>query len=246
MSRVLEITDPKELGRFKSEDFSEKITETEFDHVFQLADALWLHSGDPNVPHAELTSGRCSNGFVDVLRVLKYTNLCEIFARELVQVYNLHRVSLGESVSEDLFFDPDWVIGSDHAGASISFAVAWLFGAKHDFTEKGDYKTQLWKRHPIEPDELVLQVEELITTTQTLQAVRQGIKEGNPNPVTFVPVVMTLVHRADVYEFEGSPILYLRHYDIASWWPSECQLCAAGSKRLRPKQNWAELTGKEN
>lgn len=40
MSRVLEITDPKDLRRLKSEDFSEQITDAEFDHVFQLADAL--------------------------------------------------------------------------------------------------------------------------------------------------------------------------------------------------------------
>ena len=245
MSRVLEITDPKDLRRLKSKYFSDQVTSEEFDHVFRLADALWLHGGDPAMPHAELTSGRCSNGFVDVLRVLKYTNLCEIFARELIQSYNLYRVSLGEGVSEGLFFDPDWVIGSDHAGATISFAVAWLFGAKHDFTEK-DGRKQLWKRHIIAPDEFVLQVEELVTTTSTLQAVREGIREGNLNPVTFVPVVMTLIHRSDTYEFKGSPILYLRHYDIETWEPKECPLCAAGSKRLRPKQNWAELTGKEN
>ena len=246
MGRVLEITDPKELGQLKSGDFgaSDYIMEAEFDHVLKLADALWLHDGDPAKPHAELTSGRCSNGFVDVLRVLKYTNLCEIFADELTAAYSVYVHNVYQKFRRP-YRDPDWIIGSDHAGATISYEVARQLKAKHDFTEKGVDKGQLWKRHTIEPDEFVLQVEELITTFRTLQAVREGIREGNPHPVNFVPVVLTLVHRSDVYEFEGSPILYLRHYDIASWKPEECPLCAAGSKRLRPKQNWAELTGKQ-
>ncbi len=244
MSHVLEITDPRDLRRVRRGEFSPTISDAEFDHVLRVAGALWLHDGNLANPHAELTSGRCSNGFVDVLRVLKYTNLCEIFAREL------YRRRLGEPGEYCLYGYPDWVIGSDHAGATFSFMVAWLLGAKHDFTEKWrdhpmkGVDSQLWQRHTIEPGELVLQAEELITTTRTLQAVREGIRKGNPNPVNFVSAVITLVHRSDVYEFEGSPILYLRHYDIASWEPEECPLCAAGSKRLRPKQNWAELTGK--
>jgi hypothetical protein len=62
--------------------------------------------------------------------------------------------------------------------------------------------------------------------------------------VTFAPVVGVLVHRSDVYEVEGAPVIYLAHYDISVWDPVDCPLCARGSKRLRPKQHWAELTGK--
>lgn len=241
-SNVFNVTRPWQLSFLDGRHFSDPgITDEEFDYVLRVADALWLHNGDPKMPHAELTSGKCSNGFVDVLRVLKYVNLCELFGHELHKLLtrekSLHSLSIRER-------RPDWVIGSDHAGATISYEVARRIGAKHDFTEK-DGKTQLWKRHVIKPDELVLQVEELVTTTGTLRAVREGIQNGNSNPVTFVPVVMTLVHRSDTYEFEGSPILYFRHYEIESWEPGECPLCAAGSKRLRPKQSWAELTGKE-
>ena len=186
------------------------------------------------MPHAELTSGKCSNGFVDVLRVLQYPNLCELLACQLVMKL------------EATYRGPiHWAVGSDHAGATISYAVAnWLL-AKHAFTEKGLDKTQLWKRFVIEPEEVVLQVEDLVTTLGTLRAVREGIRQGNPHPVTFAPVVLTLVHRSDVYEFEGAPIVYLAHYDIQTRSPEECPLCKAGSVRLRPKENWAKLTGQE-
>jgi orotate phosphoribosyltransferase len=214
------------------------LTQAGVSNILKLCDALWIHSGNPNDPHAELTSGKCSNGFVDVLRALRYTNVCNILS--------YHMAHAIRSKLDDLSFNdtPEWVVGSDHAGAVFSHDVARWLGAQHDFTEKGQNKTQIWKRFIIEPEQAVLQVEELITTSGTLIAVRKGINEGNPNPVTFVPVVGVLVHRSDVYEIDGAPVVYLAHYDIKVWNPDECPLCAAGSKRLRPKQNWAALTGK--
>lgn len=209
------------------------LTSEEIRYIFETCDALWLHDGDVTKPHAELTSGKCSNGFVDVLRVLRYTNLCQIMADQLV--HRLHEQRGGIV---------DWVVGSDHAGATLSYAVASFLNAQHDFTEKGPDKTQVWKRFEIKPGENVLQVEELVTTTGTLQAVRQGLRAGNPHPVTFAPLTLCLVHRAPVYEFEHTPIVSLVHCDIQTWTREECPLCAAGSPRVRPKQNWAKLTGR--
>ncbi len=236
-SKILACSTACELLFLEPEDFSShNVTAEEFDHIFRVCDALWQHSGNPKDPHAELTSGKCSNGFVDVLRVLRYSNLCQFLAHQLVDV----------AVMDDMAeINPAWVIGSDHAGAALSHSVACEFRAQHDFTEKGPNKTQLWQRFTIQPDEEVLQVEELITTTSTLKAVREGIRSGNSEPVQFSPIVLALVHRSNVYEFEGSPILFLRHYDIETWDPGECPLCKAGSKRVRAKTNWAELTGKK-
>lgn len=218
-----------------------KMSEAGVTHILELCEALWLHSGDPKDPHAELTYGKCSNGFVDTLRALRYTNVCDILA------YHMAHAIEAKLDEMDYKVGIEWVVGSDHAGAVFSHDVARCFMAQHDFTEKGgpDGKQQLWKRFAIQPDESVLQVEELMTTSGTLMAVRKGIRDGNPNPVTFVPVVGVLVHRSGVYEFEGAPVVYLAHYDISVWEPKDCPLCAAGSKRLRPKQNWAELTGRE-
>lgn len=209
------------------------ITNEEVRHLFELCDALWLHSGNPADPHAELTSGKCSDGFIDSLRALRYSYLCQFLADQLVKKMNTEHGELPR---------PAWVIGSDHAGATFSHSVALTLGSLHDFTEKGEGKTQVWKRFEIKPDETVLQVEELITTTGTLQAVREGIRKGNSAPVAFAPVSLTLIHRSPIYEFEDTPILYLAHYDIKVWEPSVCPLCAAGSKKLRPKQNWKELS----
>ena len=142
----------------------------EFRHIGEVCQAIWFHSGDKTAPHAELTSGKCSDGFVDTLRILRFTNLCTILAEQLLLVIreqSKYNYSTGDH-------GIGWVIGSDHAGAALSHEVARFLEAQHDFTEKGPDKTQVWKRFTIDPDEPILQVEELITTTGTLQAVRDG------------------------------------------------------------------------
>lgn len=138
-------------------------------HFLRQAEAFWLHDGNMSRPHAQLTSGKCSNGFVDVLRLLSYTAVCRLFARELVWQLRAHDSELAERIR--------WVVGSDHAGAVISHSVASIMKVRHDFTEKThDQKGQLWKRHAICDDETMLQVEELITTFATLEAVRGPFK----------------------------------------------------------------------
>jgi orotate phosphoribosyltransferase len=222
-----------------------KITPEEVDHLFRLCDALWLHNGDPLRPHVELTSGKHSNGFVNTSKVLVYTNLNRLLASALLNLYRQH--CYAERGGQAWACDPDWVVGSDHAAATFSYEVAAACGARHDFTEKADEgtsKRQLWKRHVIPPGETVLQVEELVTTLATVRAVREGIRQGNSHPVTFAPAILTLVHRPSdsETEFEGSPILSLRRYDIQTWEAGECPLCLGGSEAIRPKQRWAELT----
>ncbi len=208
-------------------------------HFLRQAESLWMHDGDMSRPHAELTSGKCSDGFINVMGLLRYVPVCELLARELV--YGL----LFCDYSHERYDSAEWVIGSDHAGATISYAVARRLFAQHEFTEKADrngQKIQLWKRHQIPAGQAVLQVEELITTAATLIAVRNGIKAGNNAPVEFVNAILTVVNRSGETQFEGSPIISLVDFDIHVWEPDQCPLCAAGSPRLKPKKNWAALT----
>ena len=225
----------KELREVSWIDFTNRrMTELELREILETAEAFWIHDGDPAMPHAELTTGKCSNGFVDVLRALRFSNVCYAAAQ-----------ALAKSIRDVYKGTIDWVIGSDHAGAVFSQNIAIWLNAQHDFCEKGPEKSQLWKRFKIKPEEIVLQVEELMTTSLTFQEVRKGIREGNGDvSVTFAPVAGVLVHRSDVWDIEGTKIVPFVHYDISVWKPSDCPLCKAGSKRLRPKQHWAELTGK--
>jgi orotate phosphoribosyltransferase len=233
MGKVFQLTRAEDLRSVKREDFADEvISGEEFDHMLRLCGGLWLHRGEQTAPHAELTSGKCSNGYVNTPLLLEYTNISMLLAEDLAKIF----FEAGHAA-------PDWVVGSDHAAATFSAFVAYFMNhAKHEFTEKGpDGKTQAWKRKTIMPDEVVSQVEELAATTATFERVRKGLVDGNAYPVNFSPVSLVLVHRTPTFEFDGRPLLYFRHYDIEAWEPEECPLCAAGSQRLRPKQHWAEL-----
>jgi orotate phosphoribosyltransferase len=217
-----------------------EMPEKEILKLFHLCDAFWMHDGDPAKPHAELTSGKCSNGFIDCLRVLQYRNLSQILADQLAQ-----------KVRKLVPYTIQVTIGSPMAGIYFADDLGEALNAPiRLFTEKDPKNPgkMLWNRIQLRPEYRVLQVEELTTTSKTLNAVFEAVNEGNGGPVEWVPCVAILVHRPPklpVTHYGDRQVIALIEKEIWAVDPAECPLCAAGSKRLRPKQNWAELTGKK-
>lgn len=232
MSKILDIKTISQLQKLHWSDFIDHdLTHKEFDHILWLCDAFWVHSGNPKDPHVELTTGLCSNGYFDALRALHYTNICLLLAAQA-----------GRSIRKHYNGPIDWVVGSDHGAATFSFAVATFLNAQHEFTVKQPDNTQSWKRAVIKKNEIVLQAEDLMSTSYTIKSVRHALREGNPHPVTFAPLIYVLIHRSDITQLEDTPIIYGYHFDIWKTDPKDCALCKAGSQRMRPKQNWSELT----
>lgn len=230
----------EEILELNPRDFEGKIlTEEEILHWFDLCDAFWMHDGDPAKPHAELTSGLCSNGYFNCPEVLKYPNLCEILAWQLTRKLREHGI-----------YEVDWVIGSPYAAITFSYEVAKALGAVHGFAEKDPQdptgKRMVWQRMNIPEGSTVLQIEELITTGHTFLEARRAIEEGNEGKVNFLPIVGALFHRppklpADYGEIK---VVALIEKEIWAVDPKDCPLCKAGSSRHRPKTHWKELTGK--
>ena len=104
----------------------------------------------------------------------------------------------------------------------------------------------LWRRITIPAGAKVLQAEELITTIGTTREVRRAVTEGNAEQVEFLPFVGTIIHRPARLPmvYEGMEVVSLVERAVWAVDPSECPLCKAGSKRVKPKTHWAELTGK--
>lgn len=209
---------------------------------FESCDAIWLHEGDPKKPHAELTSGLCSNGFFDCMRVLKYPNLCEALARQLAIKIQQTIGNQGRPI--------DWVIGSPYAAITFSYEVAKALGAIHGFVEKDPNdpagKKMVWRRMVIPKNSVVLQMEELITTSGTFKEVRRAVEEGNSELVEFESVVGVLVHRPPKLpvDYGERKVVSLIEREVWAVKPEDCPLCKEGSQRLRPKTHWKELTGK--
>jgi len=208
---------------------------------FQNQDAFWQYQGspDPKNPHAELTSGLCSDGFIDCLRILCYPNVAEILGFQLAQKMQPYLIRVGKV---------DWVVSSAYAAITFGHEVAKAVGAKFMFTEKDPSdpkgKKMLWQRITIPEGSVVLQVEELITTSGTFHEVRRAIQEGNSEAVNFVPVIGALVHRPETLsvKYGDLKVVALIEREIKNWNPADCPLCRVGSPRLRPKKNWAQLT----
>ena len=230
------------LLNLKPEDFKYKsIPVEEILNWFSLCDAYWKHSGNSKDPHAELHSGMCSNGFFNCLLVLQYVNLSDILANQLTRRI---RAVIGDQ-------KVDCVIGSPMAGITFSHDVARELGASMSmFTEKDpeQKKKMLWKRVAIPEGETVLQIEELTTTSDTLNAVKQAVDVGNPTLVNWLPYVGIFVHRPPklpVDSYGNRKVISLIETEVWAVPPEECPLCEAGSVRYRPKTHWSELTGKK-
>ena len=213
-------------------------------YYFDEEDAYWIYQGEPRpeVPHAKLTSGKCSNGFIDCLKVLRYPGLAEILGRQL-----------GRHLKKAGIRKVDWVISSPYAAITFGHEVAKELDAIFMFCEKDPEdskgKKMLWRRMQIPEGERVLQVEELITTSSTFKEIRRAVESGNARPVDFIPEVGALVHRPEKLPtaYDGRKVTALIEKEIRMFppGPTTCPYCASGSQPLRPKQNWAELTGRK-
>lgn len=232
-------------GDWYPDDFT--LEPVEVQHIIELAGGFWRHDGNPEAPHAVLPLGKHSDGFIDLPAALKYVGVNDMFAVALAN-------AIGDQFDDD---DIHWVIGSGPAVATFSAAVAsrlletrpWI---KHDFTEKvmlDGVEAQRWARHVIEPNESVLQIEDLCTSYLTLRRARKGIKRAHPgHPIKYLPVIGMAVNLTGKSAFNGSGVVPLLDITFNEWSPGECPLCLNGSEALygvkKSAETWAKLTGR--
>lgn len=205
---------------------------------FKLFNACWIHNADPKKPHAELTSGMCSNGFFDCLRLLKYVNVSEVLAVQLA-------IKIRKKIGDKKI---DWVIGSPMAGITFAYELARALSAKVSMFVEKDVDNpgkMLWKRMQVPQDVTVLQVEELITTAKTLNAVQEAVDQSNRTKVDWVPIIAALVHRPVKLPhacYGEREVVALLEQEVWAVKPEDCPLCKQGSLRFRPKTHWKKLT----
>ncbi|MCZ7647962.1 MAG: orotate phosphoribosyltransferase [Planctomycetota bacterium] len=198
---------------------------------FKRAGAVWLHGGDPVRPHAELTSGLHSDGFVNCTFVTQRPNLLNRILRD-------ERGLAGKLPNERA----DWVIGSAFGAIAFAHAVAERLETRAGFTEK-DGDGMALKRFELKPRETVLVVEDVISTGGSTLKTIAGLRAAGGETLKLLPMVLCLVNRSGQTELGGFAIKSLLELSITSWDPKACPLCAKGSPALRPKTHWKELRG---
>lgn len=203
--------------------------------LFKACKAIWIHSGDPQEPHAELTSGKCSNGYFNCSKVLQYPDLCQTLANELVKRLKTHGVEY-----------VDWVIGLPKGGITLSYEVARIYGAIHGSLEKDpkNPKRMVWRTFDIPKGSTVLQIDDVVVTAGSLFKGRRAVEEGNKEQVNFFTHAGAVIHRPPKLpaSYGEIRIVALIEKEIEVFDPENCLLCKAGSSRLRPRTHWKELT----
>ncbi len=203
---------------------------TDWKLVFQEQGAIWIHDGKPQRPHALLTSGLHSNGFVNCSLVTQHAKLLERI------------VQSADGLAPRLTDKVDWVVGSALGAVTFSYAVALQIGARAGFTEK-DGEAMKLARFEIKPGEKVLVVEDTISTGGSTLKTIEGIQKAGVPAQTILPYIVCLVNRSGSPTLGGRELRALLTLDIHNWKEEECPLCKMGSQVVRPKANWAALTG---
>ena len=203
---------------------------TDWKSIFQEQGAIWIHDGAPSRPHALLTSGLHSDGFVNCSLVTQNAGLLEKIVTSV------------DGLAPRLQDKPDWVVGSALGAVTFAYAVALKVGAKAGFTEKDGDAMKL-ARFEIQPHEKVLVVEDTISTGGSTLKTIEGILKTGVKQENLLPYIICLVNRSGSAALGGRELRALLTLDIHNWTAEECPLCKKGSAVVRPKSNWAALTG---
>jgi len=206
--------------------------------LLEICEAIWIYQGKPGEPHALLTFGKHSDGYINLSAVLQFPNLCEILAKSLIEKLKKEGIDLKRV---------DAVASSSYAAITFGQEVARQLKVMFVFTEK-EQKEQEWsERFKLPKKARLLQVEELISTLSTTRKVKKAILAQNPD-VDFLEkegktIVATIVHRPGKLPktYPDYLVIALMEKEIHVWEPNECPLCKRNSPALKAKPNWEKF-----
>ena len=195
--------------------------------LYKECDAVWFFDyrrGVPGAPHAVLTSGLHSDGYVDSQKVYSKTWISRILIAELVRrLYR--RNSLLEHV--------DMVVSSSDSAIHFGYELARQLGTEARFVVKNTaFETDRTAPRFICKFQIpegcnVLRAEELITTFETTGAVRTAVELANPHGrIRWNPDVACGVLRpdSDRATMAFGDIICLAEKIVKSWRPEDFQM----------------------
>jgi len=208
--------------------------------------ALWIHDGNPQRPHALLTSGKHSNGFFNSRLVIPDEVLLKDAASDLLELLS----ATGEAEGYDI----DVVVGPQTGATKLAELISdqvkfytgeeclWASPAKN---ESGEKKSMVFSEKEVRnvlPGQLVLLCEDVLTTGGSVDLTANAvIKAGG---IT-LPFLLVLVNRSGLTEVSGKKIIALIDRPMPMWAPEDCPLCKEGTKEVlrpkEPKENWERL-----
>ncbi len=212
-------------------------------HIFKTMGAFWAYdyaaAKDGLVGmHAELKSGRCSDGFLNFKEILKHQNVRQIFSHQVI--LKILPLLCGNNKPDYIAGIPD---GATKMGEDICQAlrIANLQMAK--------VNDKIVPIADIKPGSKILLVEDFCTRGTAFINAVEGIKLVQPDAVIlpFYPVIINRggMESVIIEELDKFEIVPLVHHRINDWEPEKCPLCKIKSVRIKPKateENWVKIT----
>lgn len=210
-------------------------------NTYKEKGALWIHNGNNKSPHALLTSGKHSTGFFNSRLIIADELILRKSASDLVELL----IGFGVDISE-----VGCVVGpqtgatklaeltSDQIKTITNSECFWVSPAKGEVRGQ---KAMIFNNEDIAlvTGQTILLCEDVLTTGGSVELASIAVENIGGN---VLPFVLVLVNRSGLSEVGGRKIISLIDRHMPTWIEEECPLCKVGSKTLRPKDNWAELT----
>jgi orotate phosphoribosyltransferase len=243
MAAILTILKLKkeELLKLEPEKMKFWLGKREIFHILRELGGLWLYDYEAAQRgkvgyHAQLKSGRCSDGFLNFKEILKYPNLRKILANQLVFLFQ----SLGLP-------KPHYLAGIPNSAKELGKEMAEMLGVKAAEIIK-DEKGRMQLITPIFSQESLLLIDDVCTRGTGFQEAIETIKRKNKK-------IVVLPYNFVIFNRGRSDFLYIKKrgiyqivalvkHQINDWEPTDCPLCKIGSKRIKPKisqENWQKL-----
>jgi orotate phosphoribosyltransferase len=216
--------------------------------LYEDKGALWIHDGNPKRPHALLTSGSHSSGFFNSgIATEDPTHLLEA-AQDLLELLlgqnfgpginpmNVANCIIGPAKGATRLVR---ILSEEMAGLTLR-ACTWASPAKAD---DGTMRFSAEERVRIIRTNSMF-AEDVVTTGGSVS--RTALAARKAGVSLTLPFVLVIVNRSGSAKTEdGINITALINRYLPTWTPEECPLCKAGSRAIRPKDNWAALTAAE-
>jgi orotate phosphoribosyltransferase len=165
--------------------------------------------------HFQLTSGLHSGEYLQCALVLQHPALAERLGRDLAA--HLPRC--------------DVVAAPALGGLIIGHEVARALGCRFIFTERDAHGKMVLRRgFSVQPDEIAVVVEDVVTTGGSTGEVIQALKSQGARVAAAGSIIDRSGGRADL----GVPRVALATLEVNAWVPADCPLCKQGIPLEKP------------
>ncbi len=217
---------------------------SQWTHLFEERDALWIHGGNPKQPHVILHSGKHSSAYFmaklvtedDTLRSEMVSDLLDLLIERGFDVEVVDRI-VGPAT------------GATKLAVSLAAEITKRRGricrsASLEKLSNGANLRMVFKKLDdcVQSGENVLIIEDAFTTGSSVRLAQLAVvAQGGICP----PYVLTLMNRSGRNFHNGYRVISLVNRYLPIWdGKDDCQLCSIRSEAILPKEpasNWERL-----